>query len=90
MPQAVEDLHSIHDFISKDSPYYARLTVERIFQSVDILEEFPLAGRNVPERRSSADLRELVRPPYRIVYRLAGDAIFILTVFRSSQLIPML
>lgn len=65
------------------------MVVERIVAAVDMLEQFPLAGRRVPEH-SREDLRELIRPPYRIVYRVVGDAVHILTVFRSSQLIPPL
>lgn len=85
--QATEDLQSIRDFIGRDSPKYAALVVEKIIAAVDILERFPLAGRKVPEH-SRDDIRELVRPPYRIVYRVFDDNVDIATVFRSSQLIP--
>ena len=87
MPQAVEDLDAIRGFIARDSPRYADLVVERLVTAVDILERFPQAGRIVPEH-SRADLRELVRAPYRIVYRLLGDHADILTVFRASRQIP--
>lgn len=87
MPQAVEDLDAIREFIARDSPRYADLVVERLVTAVDILEQFPQAGRIVPEH-SRGDLRELVRLPYRIVYRLVGDRADILTVFRASRLIP--
>jgi toxin ParE1/3/4 len=87
MPQAVEDLEAIREFIARDSPRYADLMMERLVTAVDILKQFPQAGRVVPEH-SRGDLRELVRPPYRIVYRLHGDAADILTVFRSSRQIP--
>ena len=43
-------------------------------------------GRQVPERPRE-DLRELVKPPYRIVYRV-GEVIRILTIFRASRLFP--
>ena len=48
--QAAEDLAAIRDFIARDSPRYAVLVVERIVTAVDILEQFPLSGRIVPER----------------------------------------
>jgi toxin ParE1/3/4 len=85
----VEDLQAIRDFIGRDSPRYAATVVEQIVTAVDVLERFPLAGRVVPEH-SRDDLRELVRPPYRIVYRVLEDGIHIVTVFRASQLIPAL
>jgi toxin ParE1/3/4 len=89
MPQAVEDLEAIREFIARDSPRYADLVMERLVTAVDILEQFPQAGRIVPEH-ARGDLRELVRPPYRIVYRLRGDVADILTVFRASRQIPAL
>jgi toxin ParE1/3/4 len=41
---AIADLNDIGDHIAKDSVRYAELTVERLFNSVDILEEYPQAG----------------------------------------------
>jgi plasmid stabilization system protein ParE len=43
-------------------------------------------GRPVPER-AREDLRELIRAPYRIVYRV-DEVIKILTIFRGSRLFP--
>jgi plasmid stabilization system protein ParE len=61
--------------------------LERLVTAVDILDRFPQTGRIVPEH-SRGDLRELVRPPYRIVYRFLGDRADILTVFRAYRQIP--
>lgn len=87
--QAVEDLQAIHDFIDRDSPRYAAAVIEQIVSAVDVLDRFPLAGRTVPEH-SREDLRELVRPPYRIVYRVLEEGVHIVTIFRASKLIPAL
>ena len=84
--QAADDLQSIYDFIARDSPHYAQLTIDGILAAVDCLEQFPLLGRTVPERRRD-ELREMIKPPYRIVYRV-GEVIHILTVFRSSRSFP--
>ena len=67
-PQAADDLQAIYDFIARDSPHYAQLTVENILAANDRLEQFPLMGRRVPESPRE-DLRELIKSPYRIVYR---------------------
>ena len=85
-PQAADDLQAIYDFIARDSPHYAQLTVEDILAVIDRLKEFPLMGRQVPERERD-DLREIIKPPYRIVYR-TGDVLKILTIFRGSRLFP--
>jgi len=44
------------------------------------------SGRQVPERQRD-DLRELIKPPYRIVYRV-GEVVKILRIFRASRLFP--
>ena len=84
--QAADDLQAIYDFIARDSPHYAQLTVEGILAAIDRLEHFPLMGRHVPER-GREDLRELIKPPYRIVYR-GGEVVKILAIFRASRLFP--
>ncbi len=85
-PQAADDLQAIYDFIARDSPHYARVTIEGVLAAIDRLEQFPLMGRHVPER-SREDLRELIKPPYRIVYRVS-EVVKILTIFRASRLFP--
>jgi addiction module RelE/StbE family toxin len=85
-PQAADDLQAIYEFIARDSTHYAQLTVENILAAIDLLERFPLIGRHVTERPRS-DLRELIKPPYRIVYHV-GEVIKILTVFRASRVFP--
>jgi addiction module RelE/StbE family toxin len=85
-PQAEDDLQAIYDFIARDSEHYAKLVVDKILSAVDSIERFPLIGRHIPEK-PRGDLRELIKPPYRIVYRL-GEEILILTIFRASRLFP--
>ena len=85
--QAVEQLAAIKDFISQDSPAYAQAVVGRLYQSVGQLAQFPDSGRLVPET-GRPEIRELVRPPYRIVYRRRPEVIEILLVFRSSLPLP--
>lgn len=86
--QAVEDLRSIREFISRDSPRYGRLVAERLYEATSRIEAFPRSGRVVPEV-GREDVRELIVGEYRIVYRLAGDTAELLTVFRSSRLLPV-
>jgi plasmid stabilization system protein ParE len=62
IPQAVEDLQVIYDFIARDSEHYAKLVVEGILAVVDTLERFPLIGRHIPEKPRE-DLRELIKTP---------------------------
>lgn len=64
------------------------LVVQRLVQAIDLLEDFPDAGRQAPEHARD-DLRELIRPPYRVVYRLS-DVAHIVTIFHASRRIPEL
>lgn len=84
--QAEDDLQAIYDFIARDSQHYAKLVIEKILYAVDTIEQFPQIGRHVPERPRD-DLRELIKPPYRIVYRV-GEEAHILTIFRASRQFP--
>jgi toxin ParE1/3/4 len=56
---AVDDLQSIHDYISKDSKVYADRMIDKIIVRVDQLENFPKSGRVVPEFDDEA-IRELI------------------------------
>jgi toxin ParE1/3/4 len=43
------DLKQIHDYIAKDSRYYAKNVVQRIVEKAEELVDFPEIGRIVPE-----------------------------------------
>ena len=86
--QARADLAAIQAFVSQDSPHYASVVVSGLIAATDRLVQFPESGRTVPEFEDTV-LREVIRPPYRIVYRLVGiDQIHVLTVQHSSKSFP--
>ena len=86
--QAQEDLAAIQAFISQDSPHYAAVVVERLIGAAARLRDFPESGRTVPEFENPA-VREVIHPPYRIVYRLvAGGDVHILTVHHGARSLP--
>ena len=64
--QAADDLEAICTFIARDSEAYARDFAARVVGAVEILREFPHAGRRVPEFKD-ATLRELLHGRYRII-----------------------
>lgn len=86
-PRAIRDLESIREYIARDSPLYADLVVQRLVHAPERLQEFPESGRIVPER-DEPHLRELIVRPFRLVYRVRGNSIEIVTVFRASRLFP--
>ena len=81
---AIEDLKSIHDYISKDSKVYASRFVEKLMSRVDQLETNPKSGRIVPEFNIET-LRELIEGNYRIIYKIDSDFIGIVRVHHSAR-----
>jgi toxin ParE1/3/4 len=85
--QALTDIENIAEFIAKDSERYASIQIERFFDETAILEQFPYAGRVVPETKNRL-IREIIMGNYRIIYKVVSkDVIDILTIHHSSRLI---
>lgn len=82
LPRAVEQLLSIIDYISEDSPGAAIELARTIRAKADTLSAYPnryRAGR-------VAGTRELVvRPNYIVVYRVAGEQVEILRVRHARK-----
>ena len=79
-----QDLKQIHDFIAKDSTYYARKVVSAIVEKSDSLDIFPHMGRIVPERNEEK-IRELLIYSYRMIYQINSENIEILTLVHSKK-----
>jgi plasmid stabilization system protein ParE len=86
--QSLEDLKAIADYIAKDSPRYAGVFLENIFQYSETLTLFPAMGRNVPEV-DDKNVREIFYKRYRIIYEYKGDAVEVLTVIHGSKLLKL-
>jgi plasmid stabilization system protein ParE len=86
-PRAVADLEAVCHRIAYDSESYAGLMISRLVAASDRLLQFPELGRVVPEL-DQATLRELIVRPYRLVYRLRGEAVEIVTVFHGARIFP--
>ncbi|MBN2157738.1 MAG: type II toxin-antitoxin system RelE/ParE family toxin [Candidatus Lokiarchaeota archaeon] len=85
MPQAIEDLEYITNYIGKDSSEYASLLMKKIFTSVETLKKFPKMGRVVPEFDKET-LSELIIRNYRIIYQIKDNSVEFLTVFHGSYI----
>ena len=83
--EALMRLFEIEDFISQDSPERAEKFIDQIIEHAETLSDKPLRGRTVPEI-SNPDIRELIFKKYRIVYRVKGNSLDILTVFEGHRL----
>ena len=83
---ARDDLSDIMDwYASQDAPEVGRRLVIEVIDRVRQLEMFPDSGRVVPEFDTTW-LRELERPPFRIVYRRDETSVSVIRVWRSERL----
>ena len=87
--EASENLIEIEEFISRDSLERAVQFVDALIEHAKaILTDNPKSGRVVPEIRNP-DIQELIYRGYRIVYRLQGNYLEILTVFEGHRLLRL-
>ncbi len=62
--------------------------VAEVFDRVEALADHPEMGRVVPEFGQSF-LRELIHPPFRIVYRYQSGRVRLVRVWRSERLLQL-
>lgn len=85
---AIKHLLDIYEYISENSPLYARRMVDRLTRRSEQIAEFPKSGRKVPEY-DAEDIREVIEKSYRIIYRIKPDQIDVLAVVHSAQLLSL-
>jgi len=79
---AKADLRSIHDFIAKDSSFYAKKVVQDIREKTDVLNDLPKMGKKVAEVNDEA-IRELSLYSYRIIYEAKSQQAEVLAVIHK-------
>ena len=86
---ALVDLEEIRAwYVEQGVPDVGERFVADIVGQVERLAEYPESGRIVPEL-GLAGVRELLHPPFRIVYRIGASKIWIVRVWRSERLLQM-
>jgi len=86
-PSALRDIKSIAEYIANDSVQAASNMVALFFESVKILQRYPLIGKPVPEIKVNY-LREILVSRYRIIYEIISqDEVHILSVHHQSRLL---
>jgi len=84
---SILDLKEIFDYIAQNSCRYASVTVNKIYQRVQVIADNPYSGKIVAEF-SDKLIRELVEGNYRIIYRVKSEKqIDILRVYHSARLL---
>ncbi|MEW6531799.1 MAG: type II toxin-antitoxin system RelE/ParE family toxin [Thermodesulfobacteriota bacterium] len=87
---AVRDLEVMRTwYADQQIPDVGERLLAEIISDVERLANFPLNGRVVPEF-GIAQLREIVHPPFRIVYRVDDRGVRIVRVWRSERALKIL
>ncbi len=81
---AVADLEAIKEWYADQGVPDVGDRISGVFERVERLCEHPDMGRVVPEF-GKAFLRELIYPPFRIVYHRNGKLIRVIRVWRSER-----
>ncbi len=78
------DLKQIHDYIARDSKFYAQKISLEIIEKSEKLDLFPEIGRVVPEI-GDPHIRELLIYSYRLVYEVFHDKIEVLALIHGKR-----
>jgi len=84
---AESDLLAIIRFIRDSIPQAAAKTFASIKNKTPELALFPEGGRIGPEllAQGIGHYRELIIPPWRVIYRFSGSAVYVLSVIDSRR-----
>ncbi len=84
-PTGSDDLETIYDYIAQDNPDKAHQTVQRIVSEIGTLSQFPFSGR----KGVRAGTRELIFPPYVVVYHLTDEVVEIVHIIHGARRWPL-
>ena len=84
---AENDFREIFAYIVQDSPANAVKAFKKIKRKASRLYSLPEKGRIVPELQDQGILlyRELIVPPWRIIYRISEMKVYVLSVLDARQ-----
>ena len=86
---AVADLEGVRTWYREiGAPEAGERLILDVLSKVERLRDFPQSGRVVPEFAVER-LREVVHPPFRIVYRMDERRIRVVRVWRSERLMSL-
>ncbi len=86
---AIADLEEVIAWFTEQGiPETGRKLAEKVIVQTERLTLYPDSGRIVPEF-AAKDLREVIQPPFRIVYRRQKGSIIIVRIWRSERLMKL-
>jgi toxin ParE1/3/4 len=78
------DLKDIHDYIARDSKYYAQKVSYDIVDKSDKVQHAPKIGRIVPEI-NDPNIREVLVYSYRLIYEVLPNGIQVLALIHTRR-----
>lgn len=86
---ALSDLEAVQEWYAEQGvPEVGDRFLAEIFERIEALSTHPDLGRVVPEF-GQAFLRELIHPPFRIVYRREPQRVRVVRIWRSERLLRL-
>ena len=86
---AVSDLEDIQAYYdSEGAAATGRRLIEELVSAIERLADHPKSGRVVPEFNIEY-LREIIKPPFRIVYRCDKKRVRIVRIWRSERILKL-
>ena len=84
---AIYDLEDIIDYIGQDNPLTAQKLFGQIKDKIESLTYSPQRGRYIPELQKQGILsyRELIISPWRMMYRIFEDKVYVLAIIDSRR-----
>jgi len=87
-PKALEDLRALLEYIARDAPAAAARFGEKVVARAESIASNPLWGAWTPED-DSRTYREVHQGAYRLIYRVEGDAVYIVAVHHAARLLDI-
>jgi addiction module RelE/StbE family toxin len=82
-PAAAADLQHISDYLRQHHPHYRQPTMQKLYETIRALKQWPGRGRPGSEEGT----REILFPPlpYVAVYRIKEQTVEVLRIYHGAQ-----
>ena len=79
-----DDLEVAAQYIARDSEFYAAALIQEAHEAAKSLADFAERGQTVPEFGDES-IRELLVQPYRLVYKITEENVFVVAFIHGAQ-----
>ena len=85
--RAIYHVEKVRQYLTSQKSLHVEDVIRRIYKKTEALELNPYLGAAVQEY-SDNNLRELIEPPFRILYRVHQDSVEVVAVIHGRQNLP--